>query len=486
MSIRARALPGLVLVLAGLSTAGPAAAAHAPAPRLTAVRCVPASAKGCRAQVAAKAGAQLQLSGRSLFSGMRVTFRWSTGALATTLQRKKAGWIAKIPAGTHPGTVALTVRDRAQRRSNARHVRVLVPPAPPTTKRLTGSGALPQAFQGSGMWIWQLPKSEGGDPAAIAAKAHASGMSTVFVKSADGVTVWDQFTPALVAALHAQGLRVCAWQYVYGDHPAEEAQAAAAGVAAGADCFVIDAESEYEGRYAAAQTYMNALRAAAGETYPIGLTSFPYVDYHPRLPFSVFLGPGGAQANLPQVYWKAIGTSVADASARTMMHNRIYRAPIAPLGQSYDNPPAADLQSFRQIWASYGAQGLSWWSWQASSSDAWATFAQPAPAPVALPDPGWPTLAKGAKGDEVIWLQEHLGSSDPSVPVDGTFGASTDTALRSFQAAHGLPVTGSTDPGTWAAVLVLPVRAVDWTSAASRATARAAASRREIPVLGRG
>ena len=142
---------------------------------------------------------------------------------------------------------------------------------------------------------------------------------------------------------------------------------------------MIDAESAYQGRYAEAQRYIAALRAVIGTGYPLGLTSFPYVDYHPRLPYSVFLAPGAAQANLPQVYWKAIGGTVDAVSARTWAHNRIYGAPIAPLGQAYQGPDAASLQRFRQVWASYGAGGLSWWSWQAAAPATWATLAAPAP-----------------------------------------------------------------------------------------------------------
>ena len=183
------------------------------------------------------------------------------------------------------------------------------------------------------MWIWELPKSEGGDVNAIAARARAAGISTVFVKSSDGPDdAWAQFNPTLVQALHAYGLHVCAWQFVYGADPLGEAAQGASAVAAGADCLVIDAESRYEGRYAQAQQYVAALRAAVGPAYPIGLTSFPYVDYHPGLPYSVFLAPGAAQVNLPQVYWKDIGGSVDAVSARTWAHNRIYGVPIAPLG----------------------------------------------------------------------------------------------------------------------------------------------------------
>jgi len=317
------------------------------------------------------------------------------------------------------------------------------------------------------MWIWYVSKSEGGNLDAIALRAKAAGMRTVFVKSADRGNVWQQFSPQLVADLHARGLRVCAWQFVYGEDPIAEARAAVASVAAGADCFVIDAETAYEGRYAAAQRYVAALRAAVGREYPVGFTSFPYVDYHPRLPYSVFLGPGGAQANMPQVYWKAIGGSVDAVSAKTVANNRIYGTPMAPLGQSYDAPPDADLRRFRAVWAGYGAGGLSWWSWQASSDASWATLGEPAPAPAVLPDPGWPALNVGSSGDQVIWLQQHLASADPSVVLDGRFSIATQNALQAFQAARGLPPTGQTDAATWQALLTVALRPVDWTAAPS-------------------
>jgi peptidoglycan hydrolase-like protein with peptidoglycan-binding domain len=83
-----------------------------------------------------------------------------------------------------------------------------------------------------------------------------------------------------------------------------------------------------------------------------------------------------------------------------------------------------------------------------------------------LPDPGWPDLRRGRSGDEVIWLQQHLVSADPSVVVDGKFTAATEAALQAFQLARGLPASGVTDAATWQAVLALPMRPADWTAAA--------------------
>jgi hypothetical protein len=476
-----RRLVVLLICVAAGAVGAPAAAdgAVSRAPKLAGVRCVPATAKSCQAGVAVRVGKQVQLRGTRLKLGMRVTFRWSKGAIATKLHRGNAGWVARVPAGVRPGSVQVAVRDAAGRRSNVLKIRVLAEPKPVPAPATTGSGALPAAFKGNGMWIWQLEKTEGGDVDAIAARAAAAGVTTVFVKAGDGTTPWSQFSPLLVGALHQHGIKACAWQFAYGSAPTGEANVAIAAIRAGADCFVIDAESQYEGRYASAQTYMSAVRAAVGASYPIGLTSFPYVDYHPSLPYSVFLAPGGAQANLPQAYWKDIGGSVDTISAHTLAHNRIYQTPIAPIGQTYDNPPGADLRRFRQLWAAYGAQGLSWWSWQATDAAHWNVLNEAAPAVTVEPDPGYPTLGKGAKGDQVIWLQEHLTKTYPDVTVTGTFDAATIAAVKAIQTANGIAVTGTTDASTWQAALKLPFVAADWstaTGAKAARTARAAAA----------
>ncbi len=71
----------------------------------------------------------------------------------------------------------------------------------------------------------------------------------MFVKSSDGpANRWAQFNPELVQALHANGLRVCAWQFVYGNDPLAEASLGVDAVADGADCLVIDAESAVRGQ----------------------------------------------------------------------------------------------------------------------------------------------------------------------------------------------------------------------------------------------
>lgn len=456
----ARLIAAVVITLALFALPQPAQAAVRPS--LTGLRCVPASTPTCTGgAVRLEVGRKVQLRGKGLKRGMRVTFRWSHGALATRLTKDRTGWTTRIPAGTAPGVVKVTVTDRRGRRSKPRPITVLAP-ARATTPLARPEGPAPAAFAGGGMWIWELKKADGGDPEAIAMRARLAGIGTVFVKAGDRDTPWSQFSPTLVAALRSRGLRVCAWQFVYGDRPEAEAAVAIGAVNAGADCFVIDAEGQYEGRYAAAAKYLGALRASVGADYPIGLSSFPWVDAHADVPYSVFLGPGGAQVTMPQVYWKDIGASVDAVSARTLSTHRVYGRPIAPTGQLYAAPDAADVRRFRALWAGYGATGLSWWSWQHATAGDWSVLAEPALPALVASDPGWPGLGVGSRGDLVVAMQQRLASAEASVAIDGEFGPGTQSALKRFQSSRGLPATGETDAATWQALLRLDVTPRDW------------------------
>jgi hypothetical protein len=202
------------------------------------------------------------------------------------------------------------------------------------------------------------------------------------------------------------------------------------------------------------------------------LSGFPYVDYHPSFPYSVFLAPGGAQYNLPQVYWKAIGTSVDRALAHTYMWNGVYQRTIYPLGQLYDSPKPGDVKRFRQLASAYGATGISWWSWQAASAEGWGSINAPAPVVAAPPTPAFPTLGRGSHGDVVVWAQEHLLAAGQPVKVNGTYDAATEQAMRNLQTAGGLPVTGQADLATWPVLLRYQPAPVDWSNGGKAASLR--------------
>jgi hypothetical protein len=453
---------------------------HITSVRITAVSCVPAAhCSGNPHQVSTHG--TLFLAGIGLAPGMVVGFPKSPGAHISSVSpaahlrwaisgKPSAGLEVTVPKNAHSGHIMILL-SRGRYTSSYGPIYIynhaLHPPPPKVApvapaSATTASGS---AFEGQGMWIWYLSKSDGGSIASLVAQAHAANVSTVFVKSSDGSTnYWSQFSAQLVAELHANGLKVCAWQFVYGTEPVGEAALGAEAVADGADCLVIDAEGEYEGHYAAAQTYIDDLRAKIGPEYPLGLASFPYVFDHPSFPYSVFLGPGGAQYNAPQMYWKDIGQSVDTVYANTYIANRIYGRPIFPLGQTYGGVSSTELLRFREEAVDYGAPGLSFWDWQESGPSDWSTLAAPlAPLISVTPNTEYPELKSGSTGDQVLWMQEHLASAVPTQETTGVFGSETLANVEAFQTAHAIAAGGVVEAATWAALLALAPVAVNWT-----------------------
>lgn len=67
-------------------------------------------------------------------------------------------------------------------------------------------------------------------------------------------------------------------------------------------------------------------------------------------------------------------------------------------------------------------------------------------APPGIPDPDSPAFMTTKA--QIRWVQAALARSGQSLPVDGYWGHGTTQALRSFQKAHQLKVTGYPDRPT--------------------------------------
>ena len=331
---------------------------------------------------------------------------------------------------------------------------------------LIGVAAAPAAatpFDGNGSWVWYLSQS-GGTPSQLAREAKRNGLDVVYVKSSDGTDRWSQFSPKLVRALHKRGIEACAWPYIYGNDPGREARLTAAAADAGADCIVIDAESEYEGRYREAYVYMQKLRRLVGDDYPLALAGYPYTDYHPTFPYTVFFGDGGAQFNAPQLYWHAIGDSVRDAFAHTYAWNRAYDRPIFPIGQTYEDPGKRELLDFRRHAADYGADGVSWWSWQETNDSEWSIVGRDGVKGVGgfEPETTFATIERGDAGDMVLLAQELLIAAGREAEPSAVFDARTVRAVRNFQADEGLRESGRIGDATWELLIERRPASTNW------------------------
>ncbi len=72
--------------------------------------------------------------------------------------------------------------------------------------------------------------------------------------------------------------------------------------------------------------------------------------------------------------------------------------------------------------------------------------------------PGRPPLGIGARGAHVVALQQALARLGAAIVADGVFGRATQSAVRGFQAQHGLVRDGVAGPATWARLNALLAR----------------------------
>jgi hypothetical protein len=327
---------------------------------------------------------------------------------------------------------------------------------------LAATSSIPAPFAGDALWVNRLAPLQTGQQ--LVAEAGAAGVRTLYVKAAEGTTPEPQFTAALIGELRYYGATVCAWTFAYGQNPQAEAAAAVAAVRDGAECLIVDAESPYDKLYRAAQLFVRTLRSELGSGFPIGLAGEAEVSEHPSFPYSVFLGPGGFNVVLPQIYWLDFSVSVDDAFTQTIGANSIYGRPILPVGQLYGSPAlptAPELLRFRSLARADGSPSVSFFDLDVAQPEELGALRAPASrlprrAVVA------PALHAGACGDAIVQAQELLNASGAHLPVGGFFGAATARALASFQADHHLTRTGVLTPATWRALLRFHPREPSW------------------------
>ncbi|HUP86593.1 MAG TPA: peptidoglycan-binding domain-containing protein [Acidimicrobiales bacterium] len=337
--------------------------------------------------------------------------------------------------------------------------------AVPPAKR----GGLPV---GKGMWIWMDDRAEGGDAEAIVARAKATGLTHLYVRTGTlkGGFVGGPFLDRLLPVAHANDLRVYGWDFPYLDHPGDDVNRAMAAITYTTpdgqriDGFSADIESAHEGtnnnlEYVTA--YCTWLRQNVGPNYPLIATvpnptpakqkaGYPYAAIIPSF-----------DAVAPMVYWmnRDPASDVANAIAFLSQFGK----PVFPIGQAYDGgpeggPPGAPSREsiirFLQFADGAGGAGVSFWSWQHATPDVWDAVRDAAE---------FRLEAGGANGDGlspgmIRGYQTVLNGLGFPVAADGAWGPATTSAVKAYQAAAKLPVTGRVDQAT-RTFLLRPVQA---------------------------
>ena len=178
------------------------------------------------------------------------SFRWPRGALATKLDHTRVGYVARVPPGT-------TRRDRLgdrQRRAGPALERIqdhgrAPPPAPaPRRPRRPAAGGLP-GQRHVDLGAAQEPTAATSPRSPPARTPRGCRPCSLRAPTARR-SRWAQFNPALVAGAARQRAARLRLAVRLRRRPAGRGGARRDAVADGADCLVIDAETQYEGKYA--------------------------------------------------------------------------------------------------------------------------------------------------------------------------------------------------------------------------------------------
>lgn len=235
-------------------------------------------------------------------------------------------------------------------------------------------------LQGKGFFTWWLVNVEGGNPQVIASLARAANLTHVLIKVADGPYLYNVdrttgYDYALVTAqaLKAQGIRVWAWHYVYGDNPDGEASMAIRRCRLlDVDGYVVNAEVEYKrpGMRDRARRLMGQLREGL-PNLPMALSSYRYPSLHPELPWREFMN--AVDIAMPQVYWMQ-ATNPAQQLQRTV---REYQSmtplrPIVATGAAFREhgwqPSVSEVLEFLQTAQALNLSAVNFWEWSNARS----------------------------------------------------------------------------------------------------------------------
>ncbi len=176
---------------------------------------------------------------------------------------------------------------------------------------------------GRGSWIYILSNATSGLGGNVPAVTNLSslmiylknqGLQYVIIKAAQADSVNPQFTPTVVNAGHAAGLKVFGYIYTTGANVPGEIAAVNYVFQQGADGLIYDAESEWESTTASSQVGNNGpalaiqLCSNVRSNWPnkfTGLSTWPYRAVHSTFPYKEFAYY--CDVIMPQAYWIELG-----------------------------------------------------------------------------------------------------------------------------------------------------------------------------------
>ena len=271
-------------------------------------------------------------------------------------------------------------------------VSAAVASAATTTDDSNGKRYVPS---GTGMWLHEWSRTEGGNATAVVQKAEQTGLRTLYVRTG---STHDGFTPDalgdLLAATTGSDVSVVPWDFPELKNPAADAKRLAKAAWYRRDfkgqpvvrAVAPDIETAAEGThtsFAAVTTYMQTLRAALPDDVAI-LATVPWPSKYRIGSYPFHEAARYADAILPMAYW--YDNNPGYVTTRSVQYLRQFDRPVVPVGQGYDSRldvptlpashPGPELQKFFTSAKHTGVQGVSLWSWQTAGKAQWSALSK--------------------------------------------------------------------------------------------------------------
>ena len=242
---------------------------------------------------------------------------------------------------------------------------------------------------GTGMWLHEFDQSQGGDGAAIVARAKAVGLSHLFVQTGSSRlgSIANRPLRAILPSSGRAGIKIVAWDFANLARPEADARRLASaalfrcGGCPRVAAVAPDIETAAEGTHINGSNvirYYRELRKRLPADVAI-LATVPWPS-EARKNYPYASTAGRVDAIIPMAYW--YNRSPARVTAQSMAFFKRFHKPVMPVGQGYDGRldapylapdlhPYLSVKSFILTARQWGARSVSLWSWQTTGPNQW-------------------------------------------------------------------------------------------------------------------
>jgi len=257
--------------------------------------------------------------------------------------------------------------------------------------------------KGVGMWLWVIDSCEGGDVEAIADKAVQYGISWVAPKAQQG-TLWysrnkDKIKP-LTEALHAKGIAVYPWGWVYGRSPyapyaslatAEGNMAFEVTTTLNAEGYIFNAEHDWKrSNLNMAAEVDKIMKPVEQLSVPMLMSSYRYPNLHREFPWQAWSNAFQADRGdgwVPQIYWEQDYRTQAGSIQLQQSYDQHISWGLLSNGESFHPAPSAysrgpwkptteQIRLFTEKVRELGFSTYIPWSWQHMWAEHWLGLAE--------------------------------------------------------------------------------------------------------------